>query len=141
MTALQFALKKLARSSYYSARLLALLKEAGFEENECLEAIGYLEKSGFINDSDFVTYFVSKWKKQGKSRHEILAKAKHHSIPSARLAPYLADETEALEVLIRKRYPQLLQKDSSKKDKAIMALKRKGFSFYTILEIINKNKV
>lgn len=119
----------------HSQRLLSFMKEKGFDEKECLEAIKYLEKQGFLNDSDFVSYFVKKWQKQGKSSLEIRNKARLQCIPLQEITGFLHDR-EALQTLIAKKYPQLL--DGIRDQKAILALRRKGFSVHAILEVLNQ---
>jgi SOS response regulatory protein OraA/RecX len=137
--ALQFALRKLTRTSYYSARLFSMMKEAGIEENESNEALSYLKELKLIDDEDYIRQFVAKWQKRGKSRQEIFIKARLQKIPSQLIAPLIREEKGALVLMIEKRYPQLLDKECpiKIKQKAIMALTRKGFPFHLILDVLN----
>lgn len=140
-TPLAFALKKLARRSMHSKRLYGLMNEAGYSDDECREAITYLQNQGYVNDDEYVKYFVVGWQKRGKSRREIAAKAARQCIPVFELHPFFLDDKEVVKNLIIKRYPQLLEKNSSMavRKKALGALSRKGFSYQTVIEILNTN--
>ena len=135
----RLAYAKLARRSMHSCRLKKDLEEKGFSHEICENVIKTLENQGFLNDSEYVEYFVQKWVKLGKSRLEIVKKAQVQVIPAQELKKILVDDTQALMSLMQKRYPVLLDKNGDKKlkAKAIRSLLLKGFSF----EIINKNRV
>ena len=119
------------------------MKEAGFEEEECKQALSYLKKQGFLDDESFSASFVQGWQKRGKSRRQIVEKAKVQCIDTEELATHFGDEKEVLEELIARRYSLLLQKSCSyvDKQKAIQSLMRRGFSYHTIVEILSTNSV
>lgn len=142
-SALHFALRKLSRRAMHSQRLYTLMEEAGFDEKECSQALLYLREKGFLDDESYSASFVQGWQKRGKSRRQILEKAKVQCMDVGELATHFGDEKQVLEELIAKRYSLLLQKNGSyiDKQKAIQSLMRRGFSYHTIVEILSTNSV
>jgi SOS response regulatory protein OraA/RecX len=120
----------LSRRSMHSEQLKKRLKERHFSEGAVEYALEELLRLGLLSDSDFEANFVQKLQKQGKSRREILLKAKMKGIAPDKILVPLSSEEETLKALIEKRYPVLLQRDAPYplKQKALAALYRKGFS-------------
>ena len=132
--ALRLSFFKLAKRSMHSEEVRRYLRERHFSIEAQDAAIYELTKQGFLNDQDFEAYFVKKWQKQGKSRRQIEQKAQMKGIAKERLVSHYGTEEETLRALIEKKYPILLEKDApfDKKQKALGALSRRGFTFSSI---------
>ncbi|MBS0635781.1 MAG: regulatory protein RecX [Verrucomicrobia bacterium] len=134
--ALQLSLMKLARKSMHSEQIKLLLE--GFSEGAVNKALEELRRLGLVHDEDFEAQFVKKLQKQGKSRLQISLKARQKGISPKKLV--FGSEEDTLRALIEKRYPVLLDKDCpyEKKQKALGALYRRGFSMGTISCILKE---
>ena len=134
--ALRVGLIKLSKKAMHSCELDKCLEERHFSSNARQKAKNELIRLGVLNDEDFEAYFVKKLTKQGKSRHQIISKAKMKGIPLKSISAHLGPDEATLRALVEKRYPILLDKTASKaqKQKAIGALYRRGFSVSCILK-------
>lgn len=132
--AFRLACIKLSKQALHTETLRGLLGEGFFSEGAILSAINELIRLGMLNDEDFEANFVQKLQRQGKSRRQIILKANQRGISPKKLISHYGLEEETLKGLIEKKYPILLQHDAPypKKQKAMGALYRRGFSFSSI---------
>lgn len=142
--AFAYSLRKIASKSIHSKELRQLLQKKLITEATIQRILSTFSEKKWLKDEEWLQFFVEKLVKQGKSAHEIFHKAKMRGIEKTALLPFFQNSTrakEALSILIRKRYPQLLDKKSPvpMKEKAMAALFRKGFSFDDIRAILLKN--
>ncbi len=130
--AFAFSLRKIALKSFHSQELKQLLQKRLIREVTIQRLLTYFSEKKWLQDDEWLEFFVDKLIKQGKSAHEIFHKAKARGIAKTALVPFFQNKNkvkEALLLLITKRYPQLLDKKStlSIRQKAVAALIRKGF--------------
>ncbi len=131
--ALVLSLYKLSRRPMHTQELEPYLAERFFSPHAINHAIEECCRLGALNDSDYEAQFVRRLQTKGKSRREILFKAKNRGI-TTNLTDHFSSEEETLKALIQKRYPILLepQADFLQKQKAMNALARRGFSYSSI---------
>ena len=132
--ALRVSLYALSRRALHSGQLERLLGDRLFSQGAIESAVGEVKRLGYLQDAEFEQNFTQRLQKQGKSRHEIVHKARQKGIPLQNLS--FAPEEESLKILIEKRYPVLLERGGAQalKQKAVQALVRKGFPLPCILK-------
>ena len=136
--AFKAAVIKLSRRSMHSEQIKQVLKERYFSEGAIEAALIELNHLGIINDEDFEAHFVQKLQKLGKSTREIVLKASQRGISAKKVQALLVDECEALRIVVEKRYPELLEKNTpyAQKQKVMGALYRRGFSTSSIGKLV-----
>jgi len=130
-----FAIKALARQALHSCEMRQKLLRHHVEENIIRETIALCVDRGWIDDVQWVRSRVSFWRRSGKSSRDIKHRLKLKGI-DVELDEGL--DREALEVLIAKKYPCLLDAQVSRadRDKALRALFRRGYSFSVVSDFI-----
>ncbi len=135
------SLHKLSRRAMHTKELRAYLAERHYSDRAIEYALQELMRLGTLNDNEYEAQFVKRLQRQGKSRREIIYKANQRGITPYALDEHLAPEEETLHALIQKRYPILLDKaaDFAKRQKALQALVRRGFSYTAITKVTNND--
>ena len=138
--AFRYALTCLARQSLHSKQLEKKLR-AHFLTEETIEAvIRSCEEKGLLDDAEWVEQKVKQWNCQGKSTTDIRLRLARCGVGREQTA---GNDMAALDHLVPRKYPQLLNTHSSRNDrmKALRALYRRGFSTASVQEFLQKNGV
>lgn len=135
----------LASSDHSAADVRKKLRYKGFSEESARYAAAFLEKKGFLNDAEAcVRYAESALRTKQYGRRRILdtliahgygreeAKAAVDGLPEEEIR-------EALRKQIGKKFPDFAEFDREKKQKAVQALLRLGFSPDEIREELKKS--
>ena len=130
--------RKLARKSCHSRELRATLLRYGFSEEVIESALKRAQEAGFIDDAAWLQNIIAQLSSRGKSNLEIRAKLSMKGIPQSEYSHFLPREAESLSVLIQKKYPCLLEAETTREArlKALAALSRRGFSRTQIAEVL-----
>ncbi len=130
----KFLLRKLSRQALHRAQAKKLLKEKGVLDEEIDRLIASLDS--LFDDEAWVDGKLNRFTREGKSALQVKLKLRQAGVVSPSY-----DEKEALEVCIRKKYSCLLSSDCprEKKQRAIQALLRRGYSLSLIHSILREN--
>lgn len=102
------------------------------------EVIAKLTDQGFLDNDDFIVYFINKNKK--KSRQEIEYLLKRQGFSSEKISDFFSsnnDLEKIKNILSKKNFNSSDLSDFNKKNKIIGSLYRKGFSFEDIKTAID----
>ncbi len=135
-------LRRLSKVSAHSEQLVLYLQKKGFSAQVIEEALQLVRSLGFIDDSSFVSRFVSGLQNRGKSTKDILSRAYQKNIPINQIKTVLLDQNDeenVLRQLIERKYQFLLDPeiDYKKRQKGIASLYRKGFAPSLIQKILS----
>lgn len=133
--AYQLALRRVAMKSSHSQELISYLRRKGVPSAHIDAILKAFTEKKWIDDTSWIEQFIAKEKGRGRSNLQIRAKLASKQI---RVGAFQEDNIEALERIINKKYPALLDKKSSKEaqKKAIISLLRRGFNLDEIKKII-----
>jgi regulatory protein len=135
------ALKLLERMDRTEAQLRSKLKEKGFDEDAIMQAIAYVKKFGYINDTNYATRFAEN-RKRGKSKRELYYMLQQKGVHAEDIADALEDAYEAydeketmMRLLEKKNYNPETATELEKK-KLYDYLARKGFRHEDIRQVL-----
>lgn len=129
-----FLLKKLSRQALHRAQARKLLKEQGVSNEEIDGLIASLDS--LFDDEAWQDSKVRRFTREGKSALQVKVKMRQVGVSSP-----VYDEKAALDACIRKKYSYLLSPECprEKKQRAIQALLRRGYSLHLISSFLKEN--
>lgn len=136
----RYALSCLSRQSLHSQKLAKNLQRHFLEPALITLILTYCEENGFLDDREWIQAKVRKWQSQGKSTVDVKARLRREGVTSTGVE---VDNEAALEKLVSRKYPQLLEGNTSYKEKCrvLRSLQRRGFSFDCVKEFLQKKKI
>lgn len=131
------AMDYLIRQDRAEGELLEKLLAKGFPRTVCEEAIAYVKSFHYLDDARYAKNYID-LKRSSKSRYEMTMELKRRRVASDVIEAAFdeldcTDDSEAIQNLIRKKYPMGTKELERKEAQKLMAyLARKGFSFEDI---------
>ncbi len=120
------------------------LARAGFSEKASLEAIGYVDQFGYINDQRYVENYIM-FQKGKKSKKEMIYRLTEKGIPNELISQTLENmeyegEEGAIQKLVAKklRGREFCELDYRERQKIAQYLGRKGYHFPTIKKVLSQ---
>jgi SOS response regulatory protein OraA/RecX len=136
--ALRLVIFLLSRRSYHSKEIALRLEKKGYSKEVIEAVLSYAKAQKWLSDEEWQSRTLEKLLQKGKSSLEIAKKFREKNITLPTIS-FSSHDLEALNVLVPKRYPLLLDSKSTKeeKQKAIQALLRRGFSLSSISSFLH----
>ena len=120
------------------------LARAGCSEKASLEAIGYVDQFGYINDQRYVENYIM-FQKGKKSKKEMIYRLTEKGIPNELISQTLENmeyegEEGAIQKLVAKklRGREFCELDYRERQKIAQYLGRKGYHFPTIKKVLSQ---
>ncbi len=137
--AIRYALRCLSRQSLHSKKLERKLRDHFLDDEVIASVVQYCRNAALLNDDEWISHRTHNWQSQGKSMAEIHARLRKDRVDSREVR---GDDMAALERLIPKKYPQLLEANTPSQEqwKALQALQRRGFSLDTVQDFLQKKQ-
>lgn len=138
--AIRYALFCLSSQALHSKKLEKMLRRHFLESDVIDEVIDYCCTHNLLDDEEWMKTAVMKWQRLGKSAIDVRTRLKRMGIETSHIA---CDDTVALDQIVTRKYPQLLDGGTSFKErtKAISALQRRGYSYTIIAEYLQNKKI
>ena len=128
------ALKLLARKSYFSSELRKKLEQRNLSVLAIEHALEKCVKFGYIDDARESERFIQKEERMGRGPRLIKMKLKSKGIK----AEVQINQKEAMQKLLSTRLRKYSLKDPKQRQKAALALQRRGFDLELISALIYK---
>lgn len=120
------------------------LARAGFSEKASLEAIGYVDQFGYINDKRYVENYIM-FQKGKKSKKEMIYRLTEKGLPNELISQVFETmeyegEEEAIQKLVAKklRGREFFELAYGERQKIVRYLGRKGYDFSTINQVLSQ---
>lgn len=141
----EYALRCLARKSYFSEELVVKLREKSVPNETIDRIIQEFKDKLFLNDTEWVENFIRNQSEKGRGPQQIIVKLRQKRVPSEIIAVYReqvqdsSSQRDNIKRLLVKKYRSRNLKDPRERQKVIASLLRKGFDFSEIKNILCDN--
>ncbi len=136
---LKYAFNLLNRKDYTEFELVEKLSNKGFSEATIVDVVEYLKKKRFIDDERYVENYIYFRLKSGYGKFKIVHDLKKKGVDESLIYDKLKDinELESARDVFERKMEILKNKDNAT-SKIFQFLQRRGYSYDTINELLNR---